>query len=579
MSSSSSSAVRKQLTRALSLLRADARAAKVPLPAPFRSSFFAGEGEKAEEDRSSQSSSTSNTSSSSSSSSLLRAALGDDSNELDGARCCRGERGRVREHSTITVQLLTHMNKNENENNSIASFARLRRLREQVEFLASTPPDVRESLRLWRRLHDEHGGGGSDDGDDDRLDPLSSPSTADGRGALLSAEALAFERGSLLLPSVARPPKELELGGGWHSSSSSSSENDDDDVDDDEGGGGGGGREFDEDMSPERVSAALDDAALAASDALAAAAAAADNEKNAADAAGSSFRRLARLLFDGTASQLLPREDGSGSGSGRLFVVPRLRPAAVEWLYDGLGPLFPGAVLQRGQRLALGGNGRGGGGSGGGGGCGVGAGAPIALAAVASSIARRLGVRNVPVPAEGAASRESRDGGGSGSAAAAAAPRALPPPPLSPSVAARMAARTPAAAPETGTWLLACPLGEWVWDPATGDVVVSCEGAGGAAAEERWPSAGFRRRRRRSGGGGGVGGCEESEKGGALLLPRTSSDPRVGWAAMLRACVVAHTRRGDSDAVAAVLPQLLALDGEAPEWEQVLRESEVVAKR
>lgn len=83
MSSLSSPAVRKQLTRALTLLMADARAAKVALPVPFRSSFLGGVGEEAEEDRSSALSMASS-STSTSTSSLLRAALGDDSNDLDG---------------------------------------------------------------------------------------------------------------------------------------------------------------------------------------------------------------------------------------------------------------------------------------------------------------------------------------------------------------------------------------------------------------------------------------------------------------------------------------------------------------
>lgn len=317
-------------------------------------------------------------------------------------------------------------------------------------------------------------------------------------------------------------------------------------------------------LSAERVSAALDDAALAASDALAGAAAAGDehDDKNGAAGAGSSVRGLARLLFDGSRASHHHRREGDNE---RLFVVPRLRPAAVEWLYDGLDPLFPGAVLRKGQKLVLSGGKHGESMRSGG----VGAGAPIALAAVASAIARRLGVWNVPVPAEevAAASKKRSAQRGIGSAAAG-----LPQSPLlSPSVAARMAARTPAAAPDTGKWLLACPLGEWVWDPATGEVAVS---SGGDEEEEevekKWPSAGFRRR---------GSGSRDKNQNNTLLLPGTSSDPRVGWSAMLRACVVAHTRRGDSDAVAAVLPQLLALDGEAPEWEQVLRASEVVAKR
>ena len=342
-----------------------------------------------------------------------------------------------------------------------------------------------------------------------------------------------------------------------------------------------------EELSAERVSAALDDAALAASDALAAS----------AGREPPSVRDLARLLFDGDASSSSssprpPREEGesssssvsSSSSSGRnsnstrrrrrgLFVVPRLRPAAVEWLYDGLGPLFPGSVLRRGQQLALGSRGGGGGGGGSGGAgsgsVGVGAGAPIALAAVASALARRLGVWTVPVPAESAEESKKKKRGGSASGLPVAPSLS---PHLSPSVAARMAARTPAAAPETGSWLLACPLGEWVWDPSTGQVVC-CEEQD---VESKWPLAGFRRRG--SGEEGGARGGTPS-RSPLLLLPRTSSDPRVGWSAMLRACVVAHTRRGDSDAVAAVLPQLLALDGEAPEWQQVLRASEVVARR
>ena len=82
MSSPASSAVRTQLTRALILLIADAKAAKVPLPVPFLQ----------KEDWSSSSSSTSSSStstfppSSSSNPQLLRAALGDDANDLDGER-------------------------------------------------------------------------------------------------------------------------------------------------------------------------------------------------------------------------------------------------------------------------------------------------------------------------------------------------------------------------------------------------------------------------------------------------------------------------------------------------------------
>jgi hypothetical protein len=364
---------------------------------------------------------------------------------------------------------------------------------------------------------------------------------------LLSSEALAFERGALLLPSVARPPGRLELGGLLSSSS-----DDDEDKDEEE-------EDEEEMMSAERVSAALDDAALAASDALSA-----ENKENGASSV-SGVRSLARLLFDGSASA--PASGSAQTCTERLLVVPRLRPAAVEWLYDGLDPLFPGRVLRRGQRLVLSSSGSGSGSSNEANkskSVGVGAGAPIALAAVASAIARRLGVWSVPVPAEKAASKGKEKG--NGSAAAASVPQSLSPL-LSPSVAARMAARTPAAAPETGKWLLVCPLGEWVWDPSTGEVVV-----GEGEVERKWPLAGFLTTTTRSGSGG-----NQISPPPSFSLPPTSSDPRVGWSSMLRACVVAHTRRGDSDAVAAVLPQLLALDAEAPEWGQVLRASEVVA--
>jgi hypothetical protein len=42
------------------------------------------------------------------------------------------------------------------------------------------------------------------------------------------------------------------------------------------------------------------------------------------------------------------------------------------------------------------------------------------------------------------------------------------------------------------------------------------------------------------------------------------------WTSMLRVAITAHQRRGDSDAVAHCLYQLLALDPQAPEWAQTL---------
>jgi hypothetical protein len=43
-------------------------------------------------------------------------------------------------------------------------------------------------------------------------------------------------------------------------------------------------------------------------------------------------------------------------------------------------------------------------------------------------------------------------------------------------------------------------------------------------------------------------------------------------AALLRTAMVAHQRRGESDAVAHYLYQLLALQPDAPEWAQVIAE-------
>jgi len=115
MSSSASSAVRKQLLRALSLLTADAKAAKVPLPVPFLSYHSFGGGDRssswrlADDDDSFFSTSTL-FSPSSPSNRLLRAALGDD---LDGERMCpvlirarERERGNFRRGSVDEQALL-----------------------------------------------------------------------------------------------------------------------------------------------------------------------------------------------------------------------------------------------------------------------------------------------------------------------------------------------------------------------------------------------------------------------------------------------------------------------------------------
>jgi hypothetical protein len=51
---------------------------------------------------------------------------------------------------------------------------------------------------------------------------------------------------------------------------------------------------------------------------------------------------------------------------------------------------------------------------------------------------------------------------------------------------------------------------------------------------------------------------------------RLALGARRAWCALLRTAVVAHTRRGDAEAVAGILPQLLALDADTEEWGIVL---------
>ena len=43
------------------------------------------------------------------------------------------------------------------------------------------------------------------------------------------------------------------------------------------------------------------------------------------------------------------------------------------------------------------------------------------------------------------------------------------------------------------------------------------------------------------------------------------------WCALVRSAMTCHQRRGDSDAVAHCLYQLLALDLHAPEWDAMLQ--------
>lgn len=58
---------------------------------------------------------------------------------------------------------------------------------------------------------------------------------------------------------------------------------------------------------------------------------------------------------------------------------------------------------------------------------------------------------------------------------------------------------------------------------------------------------------------------------------RGAEHVRRAWIGMVREGIVAHQRRGNSDAVAHCLYQLLALDTTAPEWEQALAGPQVAS--
>ena len=111
-------------------------------------------------------------------------------------------------------------------------------------------------------------------------------------------------------------------------------------------------------------------------------------------------------------------------------------------------------------------------------------------------------------------------------------PLTIPPPPPAgeppAALGARLAARVLQGAPDPDSYVLTPPEGGWAWDPVSGTVT--------QAPTPAPPAAGA----------------------------------RGAWASALRAAVTCHQRRGDSDAVADVLCQLLALDGGASEWGQVV---------
>ena len=62
---------------------------------------------------------------------------------------------------------------------------------------------------------------------------------------------------------------------------------------------------------------------------------------------------------------------------------------------------------------------------------------------------------------------------------------------------------------------------------------------------------------------------------GAQSEPWTERSVLRVWAGLVRTLVVAFQRRGESDAVALFLYQLMALDVAAPEWQRALAEPEM----
>lgn len=137
-----------------------------------------------------------------------------------------------------------------------------------------------------------------------------------------------------------------------------------------------------------------------------------------------------------------------------------------------------------------------------------GKGAPFAVAALAAAAAAEVGLDVVPLTI------------------APPPPAGAPPASLGP----RLAARVLQGAPDPDTYALTPSAGGWAWNPVAGVVDP------------------------------------------APAPPPAAAGARGAWASALRAAIVCHQRRGDADAVADVLCQLLALDGGASEWEQVVGE-------
>mmetsp|Transcript_15657 Transcript_15657/g.39023 ORF Transcript_15657/g.39023 Transcript_15657/m.39023 type:complete len:605 (-) Transcript_15657:799-2613(-) len=239
-----------------------------------------------------------------------------------------------------------------------------------------------------------------------------------------------------------------------------------------------------------------------------------------------------------------------------LFSRLKLRNEPIEWVYDGLGPLLLPGALQR--RKA----------------------APMAMAVVALGLCARLGVPATLLRATAPLHATASPAGQRAAAGMGAAAAGMPA-----EVAARYAGRAASALP-LDAWVLATLVpadtrhlagavdpsssltsgtlqpGQMPLVPSGVYLDVSCrrgEVLGATQLGQRYPAAAA----------AAASLVDEAARGvyeqGAA---RRAQDAHVVWVCgqLARAVMVAHQRRGESDAVAHWLYQVLALDARAPEW-------------
>jgi hypothetical protein len=206
-----------------------------------------------------------------------------------------------------------------------------------------------------------------------------------------------------------------------------------------------------------------------------------------------------------------------------IYKQRKLRSEPFEWVYEGLQPLLIPEALglshsNEGNRKI----------------------APAALAITITAVARRLGLRALPFPASDASS-PTFDGS------------TYSIPDLSPLLAARLAsARQQGAVPSPDPWVVglfeASPefLDATFLDAAQGDIL------------------------------SGEQVCARHPILSNLCLSHLPSTSVLStWQSLCRTVLVAHQRRGESDAVAQWLFVLLSLDPTAAEWDRALAGAEV----